>query len=110
MDVGFLDVFQLDVKDLLDLGFFQIQTYKLKIQGIKLGHPLPSDSAIQCLVLGGNAPTKALALKVQKAGFDVRPILSPTVRKGSERLRISLHAFNTEKEVNGLVNSLKNHS
>ena len=48
-----------------------------------------------------------LAKRVQKGGFDVRPILSPTVPQGSERLRISLHAFNTEMEVKELVNCLK---
>ena len=71
-------------------------------------HPiLESNSAIQGLIVGGNTPTVALAQRIQKAGFDVRPILSPTVKKGTERLRISLHAFNTELEVNELINCLK---
>ncbi|MEO6903452.1 MAG: 8-amino-7-oxononanoate synthase, partial [Bacteroidia bacterium] len=38
-----------------------------------------------------------------KNNFDVRPILSPTVPKGMERLRICIHAYNTTTEINNLV-------
>jgi 8-amino-7-oxononanoate synthase len=37
----------------------------------------------------------------------VRPILSPTVPKGSERLRICLHTFNTQNEIEALADALK---
>ena len=33
----------------------------------------------------------------------MRPIVSPTVPKGSERVRICLHAVNTIQEVEGLL-------
>ncbi|TWI98140.1 8-amino-7-oxononanoate synthase [Mucilaginibacter frigoritolerans] len=63
-------------------------------------HPLiSSDSAIQCIVLKSNGKAKALALNLQSSGFDVRPILSPTVPTGSERVRICLHSFNTENDI-----------
>lgn len=45
---------------------------------------------------------KAVAEKIRHAGFDVRPILSPTVRRGHEILRLCLHAFNTEAELKAL--------
>jgi 8-amino-7-oxononanoate synthase len=60
---------------------------------------LPSDSAIQCLVVGSNEKAKQMAQQLQNAGLDVRPILSPTVPMGTERLRICLHSFNTDKEI-----------
>jgi 8-amino-7-oxononanoate synthase len=69
---------------------------------------LKSDTAIQGFVLPGNEKIKELAGSLQEQGLDVRPILYPTVPKGEERLRIVLHAFNTEQELDRLLNSLKN--
>lgn len=62
-----------------------------------------SQSPIQVVKIGGNEKTKAVATRVQKAGFDVRPILSPTVKEGEERLRICLHTYNTTDEMNNLL-------
>lgn len=65
-----------------------------------------TDSPIQ--VINGNsaAHTKMLAERAQLAGFDIRPILSPTVPQGKERLRVCLHAFNTEEELMHLRRTL----
>ncbi len=63
-------------------------------------------SAIQCLIVPGNDRVRAVAAACQRAGFDVRPIVSPTVAVGQERLRICLHAFNTEEEIQQLVEVL----
>jgi 8-amino-7-oxononanoate synthase len=72
-------------------------------------HPLiKSDSAIQCMVLKSNDKAKALALKLQNTGLDVRAILSPTVPAGSERIRICLHSFNTESEIMLLTENINN--
>lgn len=60
---------------------------------------LPSDSPIQSIIFPGNEKVKAIANSLQQQGFDVRPILSPTVPKGQERIRICLHTFNTKEEV-----------
>lgn len=65
-----------------------------------------SRSAIHCILVPGNEEVKALAGAIQKRGFDVRPILHPTVPKGKERIRICLHSFNTAEEIMGLVESL----
>jgi 8-amino-7-oxononanoate synthase len=67
---------------------------------------IPSDSSIQCLLLNGNDKAREAAADLQDNGFDVRPILSPTVPQGSERIRICLHAFNTTEQVNTLVNKI----
>jgi len=67
---------------------------------------LDSETPIQVVIVPGNAAVKAVAERLQAAGLDVRPILSPTVEKGRERLRIVLHAFNTEDEVDRLIRIL----
>jgi 8-amino-7-oxononanoate synthase len=65
------------------------------------------ESPIFGVVVPGNAAVRAVANAIQNDGFDVRPIVSPTVPKSTERIRICLHEFNTEKEVKGLIRSLK---
>jgi 8-amino-7-oxononanoate synthase len=64
---------------------------------------IESNSPIQCIVVSGNTEVKQIASKIKNAGFDVRPILNPTVAKGSERLRICIHVFNTKDQIAGLV-------
>lgn len=64
---------------------------------------LISPSPIQAVVVPGNAAVKQVAQQLQQNGFDVRPILYPTVPQGAERLRIVLHAFNTTAELQQLL-------
>ncbi|WP_127125503.1 aminotransferase class I/II-fold pyridoxal phosphate-dependent enzyme [Pseudoflavitalea rhizosphaerae] len=68
---------------------------------------LLSSTPIQVVVVPGNDAVKTIAGKLQDAGLDVRPILYPTVPRGGERLRIVLHAFNTEAEVKKLLSLLQ---
>jgi 8-amino-7-oxononanoate synthase len=85
-----------------------IQYFKSNIQANN-NHPLlQSDSAIQCLVLGSNDKAKQAAQQLQTAGLDVRPILSPTVAQGAERIRICLHSYNTAEEIDLLVSTINN--
>jgi 8-amino-7-oxononanoate synthase len=65
-------------------------------------------SPVQSLVISGNANTKEIAQTIQQQGFDVRPILAPTVPAGKERIRICLHSFNTTEEISGLINAINN--
>jgi 8-amino-7-oxononanoate synthase len=67
---------------------------------------LPSDTPVQSVIIRGNDEAKRVAGLLQDAGFDVRPILSPTVVRGTERIRIGLHSFNTEEEIIRLATSL----
>ncbi|SHI36162.1 aminotransferase class I/II-fold pyridoxal phosphate-dependent enzyme [Flavobacterium terrae] len=62
-----------------------------------------SKSAIQCAIIQGNDNVKRIALQLQKNGFDVKPILSPTVPEGQERLRFCLHSYNAEKEISAVI-------
>jgi len=69
---------------------------------------LKSDSAIQCIILKNNDTARLIATTLQSAGLDVRPILSPTVAAGTERIRICLHSFNTLNELALLCNTINN--
>lgn len=73
-----------------------------------LRNMVKSNSQIQGIVIPGNDTVKQAANLLQTKGFDVRPILSPTVAAGSERLRICLHTFNSDEEITALVTALKN--
>lgn len=64
---------------------------------------LVSPTPIQIVIIPGNNEVKHKAGLLQQRGFDVRPILYPTVTAGKERLRIVLHAFNSEQELFGLI-------
>lgn len=66
-----------------------------------------SGTAIQPVFIGSNEKARAVSGELQQSGFDVRAILSPTVKSGTERLRISLHVHNTPEEIVGLAADLK---
>jgi 8-amino-7-oxononanoate synthase len=65
-----------------------------------------SKSAIQCAVIPGNEKVKDIANQLQNSGFNVKAILSPTVPEGQERLRICLHSYNSEEEIEALLESV----
>jgi len=60
---------------------------------------LRSPSPIQSVIIPGNTAARELSAKLEEAGYYVKAILYPTVPRGMERLRICLHAFNTEEEI-----------
>ncbi|RTQ48908.1 aminotransferase class I/II-fold pyridoxal phosphate-dependent enzyme [Hymenobacter gummosus] len=53
------------------------------------------------------AQVRAAAAAVQRAGFDVRAIVPPTVPAGQQCLRVIVHSFNTESEIHDLVSALR---
>jgi len=65
-----------------------------------------SKSAIQCAIIPGNEKVKKIAAQLQQQGFDVKPILSPTVPEGQERLRFCLHSYNSESEISRVLELL----
>jgi 8-amino-7-oxononanoate synthase len=65
-----------------------------------------NESPIQTYTYPGNQKIRALAHYMQSKNYDVRPILSPTVKEGTERLRICLHAYNTPQEISSLIQLL----
>jgi 8-amino-7-oxononanoate synthase len=65
-----------------------------------------SKSAIQSAIIPGNERVKGIAQQLQSKGFDVKPILSPTVPEGQERLRFCLHSFNSKQEITDVLQLL----
>lgn len=87
-----------------------IKCFKKQIEANQLSEFfIESQSAIHSCVIGGNENVKLISKQLQQEGFDVRPILSPTVPKGKERLRFCLHSFNTEEEIRSVLNVLSNY-
>lgn len=80
----------------------QVQT-DLNAHDIKL---IESYTAIQGVIVPGNAKVRSKACILQNKGINIRPILSPTVKEGTERLRICLHAYNTFGEIDLLIENL----
>lgn len=68
----------------------------------KTGRPV-SLSPIQPFVTGN---AKELSERLWRRGIDVRAIISPTVGRGKECLRIVLHSFNEESEIDQLLEVL----
>ena len=68
---------------------------------------LPSDTAIQPVVVGGNADALALSAALRRRGLWVPAIRPPTVPAGSARLRISLSAAHTETDLDALCSALQ---
>lgn len=66
-----------------------------------------SESPVQSVIISGNDAVKDCTAKLTAKGLDVRPILSPTVPKGKERIRICLHAFNTVEDITLLLDSME---
>lgn len=66
-----------------------------------------SVSAIQCAVIPGVERVKALSLKLQQRGYDVKPILAPTVAQGKERLRFCIHSYNTREQIKEVLDIMK---
>jgi 8-amino-7-oxononanoate synthase len=73
------------------------------------GEELISDSTspIQIISCPGIENAKKMAEKLQENGFAVKPILSPTVAEGSERIRICIHSFNSKQEIEQLIELLR---
>ena len=79
-----------------------------KIDLFKYNFPFSkSDTAIQPIMVGDNQKAREIGLTMQEDGFDVRPILSPTVPVGTERMRVSLHVHNEDDQILALARKLK---
>jgi len=67
---------------------------------------MPSDTAIQPLVIGANADAVTLSESLARRGLLVPAIRPPTVPQGTARLRISLSAAHSEEDAGRLVAAL----
>lgn len=67
---------------------------------------IPSNSAIQCWIVPGNQNVKKIALLLNQNKWDVKAVLSPTVPKGLERIRVCLHSFNTFNQIDSFIRDI----
>lgn len=85
-----------------NISFFKKEVKRINFQN----KFIQSDSAIQCCILPGNEKVKSVASILQDHGYDVKPILSPTVPKGKERLRFCIHSYNSKEEISEVLTLL----
>ncbi len=69
--------------------------------------PSSEHSPVQAIIIPEHERLKALQQTLLQEGFLTYPVYSPAVRPGTERLRICLHSFNTEKEIMELAGIIK---
>ena len=73
-----------------------------------LGRAVPPGPVAPAPIVPVHTPhAKALAAHLQRAGFLVRGVTYPTVPRGEERIRICLHANNTDEEVDALAAAIQ---
>lgn len=82
--------------------------FKSELNRLKLKHRfIDSNSTIHCCIISGNSTVKNISKTLQDKGFNVKPILSPTVPKNQERLRFCLHSYNTKNEITTVLEHLR---
>jgi 8-amino-7-oxononanoate synthase len=66
-----------------------------------------SQSAIHSVVLGSGDLVDRLEKQLCGHNIHARPVKSPAVRPGMERMRFCLHAYNTKEEIDLLISTLR---
>ena len=69
---------------------------------------LQSSSPIQGVLVPGNQLALEAEAALAERGYFARAIRSPTVPAGGERIRLCIHAFNTESELEEALDVLSN--
>ena len=93
-----------DEKDKLQKNiayFYQLSTH--------LKHCVKSQSGIHSIIVGSNERANKLEKAFAEKNMHVRVMRSPTVKTGEERIRISLHSYNTKEEISALIDMLHEH-
>ena len=91
--------------DIRDTLFTNIQHFKKGAKELQL-NILPSNTAIQPLVLGSCQNALLWAKRLRSEGILVPAIRHPTVPNGSARLRITLSATHSKSDINRLLSVL----
>lgn len=69
--------------------------------------PSSETSPVQAIIIPDNQILKSLQETLSEEGFLTYAIYSPTVKEGTERLRLCLHSFNTGEEIIKLTEIIK---
>lgn len=92
-------------RDLLNnINYFAKQVKSMQFDDMRW---LESSSPIQALVTGDAQLTKALANQFHASGFALKAIVSPTVPKGTDRIRVCLHSHNTLEQIDAFAQVLQ---
>ncbi|KAJ1568746.1 hypothetical protein HK405_014298 [Cladochytrium tenue] len=91
---------QARLAELVDVFQREFGPERLERHGAQI---LQSSTPIQGIIVPGNQRVSRVSARLRTVGFDVRPIRSPTVPRGAERLRVCLHAHNSPDEVRALA-------
>ncbi len=79
---------------------------KISQSSLKL---IEGNGPISAILFEGNSKVKDISNLLMAHGLGVLPVLSPTVPEGKERLRIILHSYNTQDEIDQLIELLLKH-
>lgn len=99
----YLKLPEINKQHLFDL----INYFKNQSQSLKGYSFIESESQIQGIVVGENTKALMLSEYLNQEGFFVIAIRSPSVPKGTERIRICLHIFNSFEQIDLLFEKLK---
>lgn len=72
-----------------------------------IGEACTSHSAIQPVWISGSDKALEVSKHLLERGYQALAIRPPTVKAGTERLRISLHTFNSKTSIDGLIGCLR---
>lgn len=92
---------QYNINQLLSINKLN-KYFQLKSEGLRNDFKVCGTGPIYGIIVPDNKRCKDLSIYLQNHNLDVRAILSPTVPKGTERLRIILHSYNTTCEIDEL--------
>lgn len=95
-------------KELKDNLIGNIDIFKREAMRLGLKHMfIPSNSAIQAMLISNPVKAKSISAILYDKGFDVKPILAPTVPQGQERLRFCIHSYNTQAQITQVLQLIK---
>lgn len=85
-----------------------IQYVRTKIHDTGLSL-IPGIGPVCAIIIPGNEKVKQMSNLLIEKKIGVLPVLSPTVPEGKERLRLIMHSFNTQEQIDELINLLISH-
>ena len=82
-----------------------INYFRKKVKESKLDL-IDGTGPICAIIVKGNETVKQVSNLLISDGLGVLPVLSPTVPEGKERLRVIIHSYNTQEEMDKLIELL----
>lgn len=81
--------------------------YIMRVENNKIEGLSANEGPIQYYKNGNIHKLNSICKAFNKKNYAILPILSPTVEKGQERIRIILHSFNKTSEIDELIETLR---